>query len=66
MQYQTITPAEKWITHPVKTFINKTTTGAIVLFLSALLAVIIANSPWSEWYFHLWEHKFGFAFNDQL
>src|SRR6478752_2008025 len=66
MQYHRPTPVEKWITNPIKTFISKSTTGGIVLFLSALLAVFVANSPYSEWYFHLWEVKFGFSFNDQF
>jgi NhaA family Na+:H+ antiporter len=66
MQYHTTTPIEKWITNPIKNLINKSTTGGIMLFLSALLAVFLANSPWSEWYFHLWENKFGFSFNNHL
>src|SRR5437773_2442561 len=66
MQDQTTTSVKKWISNPIKTFINKSTTGGIVLFLSALLAIFIANSSCSEWYFQILEHKFGFAFDDQF
>lgn len=58
-------PVEKWITNPVNNFISKSTTGGIVLFASALLAILIANSPWSIAYHHLWEHKIGFFFDSQ-
>lgn len=59
------TPADKYIINPVNSFISKSTTGGIVLFLAALVAIIVANSPLSEWYHHIWEHKFGFYFDGQ-
>lgn len=58
------TPADRWIAHPLRNFINKSTTGGIVLFISAIVAIVLANSPLSEGYHHLWEHKFGFSFDD--
>ncbi len=54
------TPAEKWIVNPITRFISKSTTGGIVLFVTAVLAIFLANSQWQEAYHHLWEHKFGF------
>jgi NhaA family Na+:H+ antiporter len=60
------TPVEKWITNPVNNFISKSTTGGIVLFASALVAIFLANSQWAEWYHHIWEHKFGFSLDDNL
>lgn len=57
------TPADKYIINPVNSFISKSTTGGIVLFVSALIAIILANSSFSEWYHHLWEHKIGFYFD---
>jgi len=59
----TPTPAEKWIINPITNFISKSTTGGIVLFISAVLAIFLANSQWQEWYHHLWEHKIGFSFD---
>lgn len=60
-----ITPADKYIINPVSSFIAKSTTGGIVLFVSAVVAIILANSPLGEWYHHIWEHKFGFNFDGQ-
>ena len=57
------TPAEKWIINPVNNFISKSTTGGIILFVSALVAIILANSSLSDWYHHIWEHKIGLTFD---
>ena len=57
------TPADKYIINPVNSFISKSTTGGIVLFVSALIAIILANSSLSEWYHHIWEYKVGFNFD---
>ncbi|MDR6967467.1 NhaA family Na+:H+ antiporter [Flavobacterium arsenatis] len=59
------TPAEKWIINPVNNFIKKSTTGGIVLFVSAIVAIILANSSLSDWYHHIWEHKIGFTFDGE-
>lgn len=64
MNYKiTPTPAEKWIINPISKFISKSTTGGIVLFVTAILAIFLANSQWQEAYHHLWEHKIGFSFD---
>ena len=59
-------PVEKWITNPLHSFISNTTTGGIVLFASAILALIFANSSFSNSYHSFWEYKFGFIINDQF
>jgi NhaA family Na+:H+ antiporter len=59
------TKADKYLINPVNNFISKSTTGGIVLFISAMVAIILANSPLSEWYHHIWEHKFGFYIDGQ-
>jgi len=59
------TPAEKWIINPFNSFISKSTTGGIVLFISALIAIVLANSPLSDWYHHIWEHKIGLTFDGE-
>ncbi len=61
-----IEPADKWIIDPMRRFINNSTMSGIVLFSSALLAMILANSPWSEAFHHLWETKFSIGFGDFL
>lgn len=64
MNYEiTPTPAEKWIINPISKFISKSTTGGIVLFVTAILAIFLANSQWQKAYHHLWEHKIGFSFD---
>jgi len=60
-----VTPADKYIINPVNSFISKSTTGGIVLFISALIAIILANSSLAEWYHHIWEHKFGIYIDGQ-
>lgn len=57
-------PVDTWVLDPMKKFINNSTTGGIVLFSSALLAIILANSPWSQEYHHFWEIHFGFHIGD--
>lgn len=58
-----MTPADKYIINPVNSFISKSTTGGIVLFVSAMIAIFLANSSFSEWYHHIWEHKIGLYFD---
>lgn len=60
-----VTPADKYIINPVNSFISKSTTGGIVLFLAALVAIILANSPLAEWYHHIWEYKIGLYLNGE-
>lgn len=47
---------------PVSKFIHQEFTGGIVLFISVLIAIIWANSPWQESYHHLWETKISLSF----
>lgn len=56
------TPADAWIINPIQRFIQSSTTSGIVLFSSAFLAIIIANSPWSEAYHMLWKLEFSVGF----
>jgi NhaA family Na+:H+ antiporter len=48
---------------PINRFISQEKSGGIVLGLSVILALILANSSWSSAYFHFFENKFGFQFN---
>jgi NhaA family Na+:H+ antiporter len=61
----TPTPAEKWIINPITNFISKSTTCGIVLFVTAVIAIFLANSQWQDWYHHIWEHKFGFYIDEE-
>lgn len=57
---------EKWITDPIQQFIHNSTTGGIVLFSAALLAIVISNSPWSEAFHHFWEIEFSIGFGKDV
>lgn len=59
-----MTPAEKYVIQPVSRFISKSTTGGIVLFVAALVAIFFANSPWAEDYAHFWHQHVVIAFGD--
>ncbi|TWP26809.1 Na+/H+ antiporter NhaA [Apibacter muscae] len=48
---------------PIQRFILEEKSGGIVLGLSVVIAMFLANGPWSNEYFHFLEHKFGFVFN---
>lgn len=43
----------------IKAFFNNEAAGGILLFVCALLAMIMANSPLAEYYFRFWEIPFG-------
>lgn len=47
---------------PVRTLLQKEYTGGIVLFISVLLALFWANSPWAASYHALWETRFSVGF----
>lgn len=59
-----LTPVDKYLVKPVHSFISKSTTGGIVLFIAAVIAIFFANSPWAEAYSHIWYHKIGISFGE--
>lgn len=50
---------------PVQQFINREKSGGIVLGISIVVALVLANSPLGEKYFLFFEHSFGFVFNGE-
>ncbi len=56
-------PIDK-VTQPILQFIRRKQSGGIVLGLSVIAALFLANSSWSDEYFHLLENKIGLQFND--
>jgi NhaA family Na+:H+ antiporter len=44
---------------PLNRFIAHESTAGLLLFVSALIALVWANSPFSATYFHLWEYEFA-------
>jgi Na+/H+ antiporter NhaA len=50
---------------PVQRFIQHEKSGGIVLGISVIIALFLANSPWAAQYFHFFEQKIGFIVNDK-
>jgi NhaA family Na+:H+ antiporter len=48
-------PAAAILLRPFERFIGLESASGILLLLAAVMALVWANSPWSESYFHLWE-----------
>lgn len=62
-----ITPVDKWIVNPTSRFMSKSTSGGIVLFIAALIAIFMANSQWAEQYVSFWEdNHIGFSLNGNV
>lgn len=57
------TPINK-ITLPIQKFIQQEKSAGLVLGISVIIALLLANSPWQNQYFEFFEHKLGIFFND--
>lgn len=57
-------PIDK-IVYPVQRFIQQEKSGGLLLGISVIIALILANSPLSTAYHHILEQTFGFRWNDQ-
>lgn len=55
-----------WVMDPLSNFLGRSTTSGMVLFASAVVALVLANSPWSDAYHHFWHHEFSVGFDDML
>jgi NhaA family Na+:H+ antiporter len=58
---QTKSPIEK-ILNPIQEFMHAETSGGIVLIICTIIALIWANSPFADSYFHLWHTYITFDF----
>lgn len=50
---------------PINKFMHYENSGGILLFLSVIAALILANSPWRETFHNIWETNFSLRFGDQ-
>lgn len=55
-------PIDK-VVQPIQSFIQQEKSGGLVLGISVVLALILANSPLAHDYHHFFEHKMGFTFD---
>lgn len=53
-----------YIVNPISRFIQKETTGGIVLFVATIIALILANSPLSDAYHHFFHNTIGISINE--
>lgn len=54
-----LTSIVRQIRRPFDEFVRAETSGGVVLFVAALVAIVWANSPWAPAYHHLWEQHFA-------
>lgn len=52
------------VTEPFNRFVNNQISGALLLILATLAALIVVNSPLQEYYYALEKIEFGVVFND--
>ena len=54
-------PIERLL-RPFEQFMHHQSSGGVLLFLGAFAAIVLANSPWSAAYHHIWETSVGMDF----
>ena len=59
-------PVDKYVINPLKSFISNSVMGGIVLLIATIVAVVLANSPWSDWFLGLWKNKISIRFNETV
>jgi NhaA family Na+:H+ antiporter len=52
--------------NPMRRFIQKSSTSGIILFSSAFVAILLANSPWADAFHHFWETEFSIGYNGRM
>ena len=55
-------PIDK-VVKPIQKFIQQEKSGGLILGISVIIALILANSPLHLQYHHFFEQKLGFQFN---
>lgn len=49
---------------PFRKALGKSSSGAIVLLIVTVIALLLANSPVAEGFHNLWQIKMGFSFGE--
>ncbi|MDR6968130.1 NhaA family Na+:H+ antiporter [Flavobacterium arsenatis] len=58
-----LAPVDKYVINPLKSFISNSVMGGVVLLVATIIAVALANSPWSDWFLGLWKNRISLNFN---
>lgn len=61
-----VDPIDRILIIPITRFISNSTTSGILLFISAMIALVLANSPLKDVYHHFWENTFTIGFSDYV
>ena len=59
-------PIDNILLNPMSRFINNSTSSGIVLFATAVIAIVLANSPLQHAYYHFWQQTFSIGFNEYV
>lgn len=54
----------QWFLDPMKKFMSNSSASGIILFSSAVLAIILSNSPLADWFHSIWKIKVAFSFGN--
>lgn len=57
-------PIDIWIVEPISKFMSNSIASGAILFLAAIAALVLSNSPLAEQFHHIWEHHFVVAFDN--
>ena len=52
------------ILKPIERFLHSESTAGIFLLISAVIAMVWANTPWHDSYHHLWEYNISISVGD--
>jgi Na+:H+ antiporter, NhaA family len=66
MGYMRVTAMDRWVIDPINRFISNSSTGGVVLIISAFLAIFLANSIFSDAFFEFWSYTISFQLHDGL
>lgn len=61
-----LAPVDKYVINPLKSFISNSVMGGVVLLGATIIAVILANSPWSDSFLGIWKNRISLNFNDTI
>lgn len=59
-----LAPVDKYFINPLKAFISNSVMGGVVLLVATIIAIILANSGWSDWFLGIWKHKISMRYDD--
>lgn len=61
-----VAPVDRYVINPLKSFISNSVMGGIVLLVATVVAVALANSPWSESFLGIWKNRVSLSFNNTV